>query len=126
RVSRAFSPPGGTLMSPSGVGLLTATSATCGQQVPSNDHALNFAGAFVDREHARVAIHALDVALARVTHAAVNLHGLIGHAIGHLGGEKFRARSKSTEAARPRVARGVSHMGRLPDEQPSRFDLRVH
>src|SRR5579864_3110127 len=93
RLSGALS-AGGTLMRLSGAGFFITTRLPCAQQVSSDDEALNFAGAFVNRENAGVAIHALDVAFARIAHAAMNLHGLVGDAIGHLGGEKFRARRK--------------------------------
>src|ERR1700739_4054566 len=90
---------GGTLMSPLGTGFFTAARLPCTQQVSSDYQALNLAGAFVDREDAGVAMHARDIAFARIAHAAMNLHGLIGDAIGRLGGEKFRSRNKSSRAA---------------------------
>ena len=52
----------------------------------------------------------------------MDLHGFVGDAIGHLGGEKFRARSKSSRAARSRVP----HLGRLPNEQAGGFDFGLH
>src|ERR1700739_2218601 len=97
RLSGALS-AGGTLMSPLGTGFFTAPRLPCAQQVSSDDQALNFAGAFVDREDARVAVHALDVTFTRIAHAAMNLHSLIGDAIGRLGGKEFRARRKGCRA----------------------------
>src|SRR5580700_1846735 len=78
--------------------LLAVYLVSTTEQVARDDQALNFAGAFVDREDTGVAVHALDVAFARIAHAAVNLDGLVGDAIGRLGGEKFRARRKSSLA----------------------------
>src|SRR5690348_14074313 len=45
---------------------------------PSDDHALDLAGAFEDREDLRVAVPALHRELAGVAVAAENLHGLLG------------------------------------------------
>ena len=53
------------------------------QQIAGDDHALDFAGAFVNRDYAGVAIHALDVRFARIPQAAVNLHGFVRDAIHH-------------------------------------------
>src|SRR2546427_6713554 len=133
--SWAFSALGGTLMSPSATGFRCNRRVGIGaahpgaEQVSGDDHALNLAGAFINGERASVAIHAFHVALARIAHAAVNLHGLIGHAVGHLGGKKFGARSISAEAGqspfRARVARRVSQAGRLPNPEAAPPDLRL-
>src|SRR5216683_1544869 len=62
------------------------------EQIARDDHALNLAGAFVDRDDARVAVHALDIGLARVAHAAMYLHRFIDYAIHHLAGIQLRFR----------------------------------
>src|ERR1700722_2949112 len=42
------------------------------QQIASDHHALHLAGALVNGENARIAIHPLHVTFARITQAAVN------------------------------------------------------
>src|SRR5438045_485872 len=53
----------------------------------ADDLELDFAGAFENRQHPRVAPEALHVELHRVTIAAVNLHRLARHPLRHLGRE---------------------------------------
>src|SRR5690242_1522464 len=42
------------------------------QELARDDHALHFARAFVNRNHARVAVHALDIRLPRISDAAMH------------------------------------------------------
>ncbi len=58
--------------------------STQSSQAPSNHHALNFAGAFVDFGNLGVAEVALDGQFLGVAHAAVNLHGFGRHPHGCL------------------------------------------
>src|SRR5665648_39524 len=62
------------------------------QHPVADDAALNFACTFEDRGQARVPPIAFYAPLGRVAVAAVELHGLIGHAHGHLGCEQFHLR----------------------------------
>src|SRR5680860_1828286 len=62
------------------------------QHPVADDAALNFACTFEDRGQARVPPIAFFAPLGRVAVAAVELHGLIGHAHGHLGCEQFHLR----------------------------------
>ena len=66
-------------------------AALCGRgtglpQVAGDDHALDFAGAFVNCKDAGVAVHALYRGLAGVPYSAVDLDGFGGDAIGHFAG----------------------------------------
>src|SRR6266478_4802160 len=63
------------------------------EQIAGDDHALDFAGAFVNGDDAGVAVHALDIGLTRITDAAMNLHGFVDDTIGHFAGVKFCLRS---------------------------------
>src|SRR2546428_8695994 len=65
-------------------GLYISTGFT--KQLAGDDHALDLARAFVNRDYARVAVHALDLRLARVPDTAMHLHGFVHHAIHHLAG----------------------------------------
>src|SRR5665213_2745061 len=82
-----------------------------GQQIARDDHALNFAGAFVNGDDASVAIHAFDVRFARIALAAVNLNCFVSHAIYHFSGIQFCARGERAKSRRTRVAHpcGVMH-----------------
>src|SRR5216684_8817316 len=80
-----------------------AASTLGAEQVARDDHALNLAGAFVDRDDAGVAVHALDVGLARIADAAVNLHRFIDYAIHHFAGVEFGLRRRRAQLARMRV-----------------------
>src|SRR5690348_14249476 len=73
-------------------------ASLCLQQLARDDGALHFASALVNRNHAGVAIIALDVAFARIAEAAVDLHGFVRDAIHHLAGVKFRARRERARA----------------------------
>src|SRR6266852_5997174 len=92
------------------------------KQVARDDLALDLAGAFVDRDDAGVAVHALDVGLARIADAAVNLHRFIDYAIHHFAGVEFGLRRRRAQLARMRVLqpRGVVH------QAARRFDFRLH
>src|ERR1700687_5041580 len=98
-----------------------AASALSAEQFSCDDHALNLAGAFVDRYYAGVAVHALDVSLARIAYAAVNLHRFIDYAIHHLAGVQVLFRSHRATLARMRV---LQPRVVLP-QAAGRFDFRL-
>src|SRR5882724_1195578 len=52
-------------------------STSLAQQLARDDHALDFACPLVNRNHARVAVHALHIRLPRIPHASMHLHRLI-------------------------------------------------
>ena len=56
------------------------------KQFARDHHALHFAGAFVNRQHARVAVIPFHVAFAGIAGAAMNLHRLGHHAVHHFAG----------------------------------------
>jgi 5,6,7,8-tetrahydromethanopterin hydro-lyase len=58
----------------------------------ADDAALDFTGTFEDCSHPRVAPIAFDSPFCGVAVAAVELHGLIGDAHGHFGGEQLHLR----------------------------------
>src|SRR5712692_11470932 len=99
-----------------------AASTLSAEQIARDDHALDLAGAFVDRDDARVAVHALDIGLARIAHAAVYLHRFIDYAIHHFAGVQLRFRGRGAHLRRVRVLqpRGVMH------QAARRFDFRLH
>src|SRR5882724_5499021 len=66
------------------------------EQIPRDDHALDFAGAFVNRDDAGVAVHAFDIGFARIAEAAVNLHGFVRDAVGHFACVEFCLRRYAT------------------------------
>src|SRR6516225_3328965 len=55
----------------------------------ADDFILNLAGAFENRQHARVAPESLRLELHRISVAAVNLHRFTRDALGHLGTERL-------------------------------------
>src|SRR6202011_6351292 len=59
------------------------------QQFSGDDHALDFAGAFVNGQDAGVAVHALHRGLTGIADTAVDLHGFGGYPIGHFARIKF-------------------------------------
>src|SRR5713101_5058905 len=59
------------------------------EQFSRNDHPLHLAGPFINGDHARIPVHALDIGLTRVTDGAMRLHRLVHHAVHHLAGVKF-------------------------------------
>jgi nitrogenase molybdenum-iron protein alpha/beta subunit len=63
-----------------------------GEHAITDDAALDFTGTFEDCSQPCVAPIAFDSAFCGVAVAAVELHGLIGHAHGHLGCEQFHLR----------------------------------
>src|SRR6185295_19055970 len=60
--------------------------------LPGDHHALDLAGAFPDAVDADVAVQPLDRVLAHVAAAAQDLHRLVDHAAGHLGGIELQRR----------------------------------
>src|SRR5580658_566639 len=81
-------------------GTRLGTSGGVAQQIARDYDALHFTGAFVNCEHASIAIITLDVCLAGIADAAMYLHGAIGDTIGHFAGVQFCARGRGTETAR--------------------------
>ena len=71
------------------------------QKIAGDDGALDFAGALVDGDNAGVAVHALDVGLARVAEGAVDLDGFADDAIDHFAGVEFRAGGGGGVASNP-------------------------
>src|SRR5450830_1812387 len=59
--------------------------------VAGNDDLLDLRGALVNAEQAHVPIKTLGRIFADVAGAAVDLHGAVGHAAAHLGGEQLAA-----------------------------------
>src|SRR5260370_24929327 len=84
-------------------------------------HLLDLAGALVDLGNTGVAEVALDVVLARVAVAAVDLQRLVGDALRHLGREELGLRGLE-RVALPLVLRP----GRLPGHHARGVDLGRH
>src|SRR4030095_11164701 len=89
------------------------------QQVPRDDHAVDFGRAFADAAHPRLTVPALQRELLRHAVAAVNLHGGIDHAAEYLARIELRHGS---------VHAGVLAAIRLPRAGPDdpAAGARVH
>src|SRR5215467_8035534 len=94
----------------------------CSERKTLRDDLLHdLGGAGSDGPEAHVAEEALHGKLAHVAVAAVELHGLIGDAFGHLGGEEFGHRHFG-DAVRALRVEG----GRAVEETAGSLDLRGH
>src|SRR2546422_5399571 len=65
------------------------SSARLPQNAPGNDDPLHLACPLVDRRHAHIPVEPFHTELLRVAIAAVDLHGFVGHALGHLRREEL-------------------------------------
>src|ERR1700687_3906505 len=92
------------------------------QQLAGDDHALHFARPLINRNHTRVAVHALHIGLPGIPHGAMCLHRFIHHAIHHLAGIKLCLRSTCAHFGRVRVLQPC----RVVCQSPRGFDLRLH
>src|SRR6185503_10147899 len=96
-----------------------AISSGVGNEVPRDDHALDFVGALADLAQLAVAQRALDGELAGVAVAAVDLDGAIAGAHRHLRRPQL-GRRRLVGVALPVVA----EPGGALDEQARAFELR--
>src|SRR4051794_12476398 len=92
-----------------------------GEETVADDPLLDLAGALEDRGQPGVAPVPLDLPLGGVAVAAVQLHGLVGHPHGHLGGLELHHRGLLLA----RQAE-VEQVGDLPVEGAGLLDLRGH
>src|SRR5216683_7759251 len=83
------------------------------EQCVGDDHALDLAGPLVDLGDARVAEVTLHVELLRVAHPAVDLDGLVGHAVGRLRGEQL-GHARFARVALPAVLEAGGAQGEQP------------
>src|SRR5262249_42972494 len=106
---------------PTRIRTLRLSAMVPSQLLARDDDALDLARALVDARHADVADQPLDAHVARVTVAAVDLHGRVADAAGALRGEELGDRRLAGERSLALLAPGGAE-----DEEPRRLELRVH
>src|SRR5205807_7812318 len=103
-------------------GCCIAHAAARGQQIAGDDHALDFAAAFVNGGDARVPIHTLNVGFSRIADAAMHLHSFVHDAVHHFAGVEFGARGVGAHSGAALVALPRRVIG----QAARRFNFSLH